>query len=81
MVKITRNVARCPFYHEAYAPAQFKVDLGIKIIQNVAQCPLHHVTDVFAKFEVAMSNGLGGDVFTRSVADDRKHDGLALVRK
>ena len=33
--------------------------------QNVAQYPTHHVTYVLAKFEVAMSNGLVGDAFTR----------------
>ena len=32
---------------------------------NVAQYPLHHVTYSPAKFEVATSNGLGGDAFTR----------------
>ena len=43
----------------------FELDLGIKVTQKVAQYPLHHVTYAHAWFEVAMSNGLGGDVFTR----------------
>ena len=39
--------------------------LGIKVTQNVAQYPLHHVTYAHAWFKVAMSNGEGGDAFTR----------------
>ena len=38
-------------------------DLGVS--QNVAKYPLHHVTFAPAKFEVATSNNLGGDAFTR----------------
>ena len=34
-------------------------------IQYVAQYPLHHVTYPATKFEVAMSDRLGGDAFTR----------------
>ena len=40
-------------------------DLEAKVTQNVAQYPLHRVTYAAAKFEVATSNGLGGNVFTR----------------
>ena len=40
-------------------------DLGVKITGNVAQYPLHHVTYPATKFEVATSNPLGGDTFTR----------------
>ena len=40
----------------------FDIDLKDKATQEVA---LHHVTYAHAKFEVAMSDGLGGDVFTR----------------
>ena len=40
-------------------------DLEVEVTQNVAQYPLHHVTYVSAKFEVAISNSLGGDAFTR----------------
>ena len=49
----------------------FDVDLGVKTVkvpQDVAQYPLHHVSDVTysdTKFEIASSNGLGGDAFTR----------------
>ena len=43
----------------------FDLDLGVKVTQNVAQWPLHHVTYSATKFEVAMSNNLGGDTFTR----------------
>ena len=39
----------------------FDLDLG----GNVAQYPLHHVTYTATKFEVATSNGLGGDTFTK----------------
>ena len=37
----------------------------VKVRQNVAKYPPGHVTYAPAKFEVAMSNGLGGYVFTR----------------
>ena len=43
----------------------FDLDLGVKITQNVAQYSLHYVTYEATKFEVAKSNGLGGDTFTR----------------
>ena len=43
----------------------FDLDLGVKVTQNVAQNPLHHVTYPATKFEVARSNRLGGDTFTR----------------
>ena len=43
----------------------FDIDLGVKVRQNVAQYPLHHVTYPATKFEVARSNRLGGDTFTR----------------
>ena len=51
----------------------FDLDLGVKVTQNVAQYPLHHETYAATKFEVAMSNGLGGDTFTRNVTDARTH--------
>ena len=41
------------------------MSLKVNVIQNVAQYPQHHVTYALAKFEVATSNGLGGDAFTR----------------
>ena len=43
----------------------FGLDLGIKVTRNVPQYPLHHVTYPDTKFEVATSNCLGGDTFTR----------------
>ena len=49
----------------------FDLDLGVKVTLNVAQYPLHHVTYSPTKFEVATSNGLGGDTFTRNVRDGR----------
>ena len=43
----------------------FDLDLGVKVTQNVAQYPLHNVTHPATKFEVARSNRLGVDTFTR----------------
>ena len=43
----------------------FDPDLGVKVTPIVAQCLLLHVTYSGTKFEVATSNGLGGDAFTR----------------
>ena len=51
----------------------FDLDLGVKVTRNVAQYPLHHVNYSPTKFEVATSNGLGGDTFTRNVTDGRTH--------
>ena len=51
----------------------FDLDLGVKVTRNVAQFPLHHVTYSPTKFEVATSNGLRGDTFTRNVTDGRTH--------
>ena len=45
--------------------SKFDPDLGIKVTRNVTQYPLHHVTYLATKFEVATSNRLGGDTFTR----------------
>ena len=43
----------------------YDLDFWVKVTQNVAQNPPHHVTYAPAKFEVAMTNGLGVDAFTR----------------
>ena len=43
----------------------FTFDLDIKVTQNVAHYPQYHVTLASAEFEVATTNGLGGDAFTR----------------
>ena len=40
-------------------------DLVVKVTQDVVQYALHHVTYAHANFEVATSNGLGEDAFTR----------------
>ena len=40
--------------------------LGHGQTQKVAQYPLYHMTYATAKFEVAMSNGLGGNAFTKN---------------
>ena len=51
----------------------FGLDLGVNVTRNIAQYPLQHMTCLGTKFEVAPSNGLGIDVFTRNVMDGRKH--------
>ena len=43
----------------------YDLDLGVKVTQNVAKYHSHHVTYAPVNFEVAMSNGKGGDAFTR----------------
>ena len=50
----------------------FDLDLVVKVTRNVAQYPLYHVTYSATMFEVAMSNGLGGDTFTRNITDGRR---------
>ena len=44
-----------------------------KVTRNVAKYPLHHVTYSATKLEVATSNRLGGDTFTRNVTDAQPH--------
>ena len=43
----------------------FDLGIGVKVTRNVAQYPLHYVTYSATKFEIATSNRLGGDTFTR----------------
>ena len=43
----------------------------VKVRRIVALYHLHHVAYAATKFEVASSNGLGGDIFTRNVTDGR----------
>ena len=43
----------------------YDLDLVVKAAKNVVQCPPNHMTYAPAKFEVATSNSLGEDVFTR----------------
>ena len=52
----------------------FDLDLGVKVTQNDVQYPLHHVNYSHSKFEVATSNSLGGDTFTRNGRTDRQTD-------
>ena len=50
-----------------HAPAIVMAGAGldIKVTYIVARYPLYHLTYAPAEFEVATSNGLGGDTFTR----------------
>ena len=48
----------------------FDLDIGVKVTQNVTQYPLHHVTYSGTKFEVAMSNSVEGDAFTKNTLFD-----------
>ena len=57
----------------------FDLKLEVKVTQKVTQCPLHHVTYSATKLEVATSNGLGGDRFTRNVTTDGQTDRSTLV--
>ena len=43
----------------------------LKVTRNIAQYHLQHVTCLGTKFEVAPSNSLVGDIFTRNVMDGR----------
>ena len=45
------------------------LDLGFKVTRNFAQYRLFHVIYSVTKFEVATSNGLGEDTFTRNMTD------------
>ena len=44
---------------------KYRIDLWAKVSQDVIQYPLHHATYADTKFEVATSNELGGDEFSR----------------
>ena len=52
-------------HHRKYPLFTYNLYPGVKVTQNVAQYLLHNVTYAPVKFEVAMSNGSGGDAFTR----------------
>ena len=43
----------------------YDLDLVVKVTQNIVQYPPNHMTYAHAKFEVATSNSLGVDGFTR----------------
>ena len=64
-LKLLRQRFRRRFIYKKIQYLTFDHDLGVKITRNVAQYPLHHLTYSTTKFEVATSNGLGGDTFTR----------------
>ena len=58
----------CPMVKEKkYLQKNTLYDLGIwvKVTLNVVQCPPNHMTFAPAKFEIAMSNNLEEDAFTR----------------
>ena len=57
-------------HHRKYRLFTFDLYRQVKDAQNVAQYPLHHVTYAPAKFEVATSNNLGEDAFTRKTLFD-----------
>ena len=44
----------------------YDLDLVVKITKNVVKYPPNYITYTPAKFEVAMSNSLGEDAFTRN---------------
>ena len=57
----------------------FDLDLVVvKVTRNVAQYPLHHATYSATKFEVAASNCLERDTFTRKyiILPSRSHEML-----
>ena len=45
----------------------FDLGLWVKVTQDFAKYPLHHVTYSDTKFEVATSDCLGGDAFTKKI--------------
>ena len=55
--------------------------LDVKVTGNFAQYSLYHVTYLATYFEVATSNGLRGDTFTRNLMEihGRTHDRPTLV--
>ena len=60
---VKRFMRRCIYKKIQYLT--FDLDPGVKVTRNVSQYPLHHVTYSATKFEVAKSNRLGGETFTR----------------
>ena len=43
----------------------YDLDLVVKVTQNVFRYPPNHMTYLHAKFEVATSNSIGEDRYTR----------------
>ena len=54
------------------------LDHEVKVTQKVAQFFLHYVIYAPTKFAVAMSNGLGGNAFTRNITAVRSFNILSL---
>ena len=50
-----------------YIISLLTLTLGQGQTRNVAQYHVHHMTYAPAKIEAAMSNGLGGNAFTRHI--------------
>ena len=79
--KFERLTRRCIYKQIHYLI--FDHDLGVRVTRNVVQHPLHYVTYAATKSEVARSNGLGVDAFTRNVTDRqidaRKDFGTKLI--
>ena len=48
----------------------FDLDLWVKVKQDVSKYPLHHVTLSDTKNEVATSDCLGGETFTKNTLFD-----------
>ena len=59
------ELLRSLVWEEMHLQEKHYLTFDLDLTCNVSQCPLCHVTYAAAKFEVAMSNGLGGDAFTR----------------
>ena len=51
----------------------FYIDLGVKVTQDFAKYPLYRVTYSDTKFEVATSDGLGGDAFTKNILNSKRN--------
>ena len=58
-----------------YIISLLTLTLGQGQTRNAAPYPLHYMTYAPAKFEAAMSNGLGGNAFTRNIWF-RSHEAL-----
>ena len=56
MVKEKKHLQKNTLYY---------LDLWVKVTQNVVKCPPNHMTFAPAKFEIATTNSLGEDAFTR----------------
>ena len=57
----------CPWLRRRsiYKNTLYDLDLWVKVTPNVVQCPPNQMTIAHAKFEIATTNSLGEDAFTR----------------